>query len=337
MIKIQDQTNLLPELFLIDNYVKTHYDPDVEICRTFDNIEASDVFTLFVNREPDIHTAHIDFRYLTELRPNYVFLTAAWSDTHSWNLQNVNFCSNIMLTARVNQHVDPVSIDKKNYNGLCLFGGNSPIRNIMFDYIKKLNLLDSCLVNLQPRPGQNGHYISYQSPAVKNYDNPEFADIAYSNGTFFSMKPVDEHVWLSQLIARNLYNQCYIDVVTETAGLYPNLFYISEKLSKTLISGMPFLVFGCCGFLKYFQELGFCTYSQWINENYDTIDNNEERALAIIDVLNDFSSWTDCKKIQFLQESRTVGEHNRQLVLNYKHWLKPIVKVINTRFNLRLD
>lgn len=75
VIKIQDHSNVLPELFLADNYVKTYRDPDVEICRTFGNIDYSDMFILFVNREPDIHTAHIDFQYLTELRPNYNFYT----------------------------------------------------------------------------------------------------------------------------------------------------------------------------------------------------------------------------------------------------------------------
>lgn len=187
---------------------------------------------------------------------------------------------------------------------------------------------------LNAAPDQTEHCISYQSDAIKTYDNPDFAKIAYKDGTFFSMRPFEDNVWVSQIIPRDLYNQCYIDVVTETAGLYPDLFYISEKLSKTLISSMPFLVFGCCGFLKYLRELGFITYSQWLNESYDDIDDNEERALAIIDALVTFSSLPEYDKLQFLHESRWVAEHNRQLALDYKHWLKPVVNAINAQFNL---
>lgn len=332
MISIKDRSDLLPELLTVDNYTIVHHDPDVEICATFGDIDASDVFTLFVNREPDIHTAHVDFRYLTELRPNYLFLTAAWSDSQQWKLQNINFCSNVLITARANQQVDAVSVDKKTYNGLCLFGGSSSIRNSMFARMQQSSLLDSCLVNIQPRPGHDEEYISFQSPDIKKYDNSEFADVAYTKGTFFSMIPMGDNIWLSQIIAQQLYNQCYIDIVTETAGLYPDLFYISEKLSKTLVVGMPFLVFGCRHFLQHLKKLGFRTYSQWLDESYDDIEDSTVRALAIVDALKQFSSLPENKKIQFLHESQDISEHNRRLALDYSHWIKPVVQAIDSRF-----
>jgi len=331
MVKIKDLTNVIPELFTFDQFIRDDLNPDVEICRTFGEINASEIFTLFVNQEPDIHTAHVDFDYLIKRRPNYMFLTAAWSNTHHWKVDQINFCSNILITARANADIAPVSIRKKSYNGLCLLGGSGGSRNETFRQIERLGLLDSCLVNIQQRPDQNSNYISYQSAAIKELDRPEFSGAYRNNGTFMSMVPVQNGIWLSQLISRNLYNHCYLDLVSETAVNYPDLFYISEKLSKTLIMGMPFLVSGCCGFLTHLRQLGFYTYGQWLDESYDRFANDEWRSKAIVDVLKDFSDWPEEKKIQFLHDSRPVAEHNRRLAMNSKYWLRPVVDLINTR------
>ena len=329
MIAVKDLTGLLPELFLFDDFVQDNERPDVEISNTFGDVDHGEVFTLFVDREPDIHTAHDDFKWLVDRRPNHVFLTASWSNSLPWPVKNVNFCSNILITARANQTIDPVDVTKKQYNGLCLFGGSSNVRNAMFRAMQEAKLLESCLVNIQRRYDQENNWISYQSPDIAKYDNPFFSKTAYGeNNIFFTMHAVGDNIWLSQLLSRDLYNQCYIDVVTETGGLYPDLFYISEKLSKTLIAGMPFLVFGCCGFLNYFKDLGFQTYSRWLNEEYDNIEDNVSRALAIIESLKDFCSWPDNKKIDFFLESREVAMHNRQLALDYRYWLTPVVDLM---------
>ena len=328
MIRVKDSTNILPELFSQPGFVKVDQRLDAELYRTYDeaSIEASDVFTVFVNREPDIHTAHIDFQELMYKRPHHVFLTAAWSNTQNWQVNNINFCSNMVATARSNPNVPMVSLSQKKYNALCLFGGSLFGKNDLFYRMQDLCLLDSCLVNIQRRYDQVENYVVYRSPDLDHLDNPHFVKNAFDrNQIFNSMKPVDHNTWLSQLVVFDLYEQCYIDVVTETAALHPDLFYISEKLSKSLLVGMPFLVFGCKNFLQYLTELGFKTYSNWLDESYDSISDNVKRAQAVAESLYQFSKKSERSKLRFLHECRSTTEHNRQLIKNFAHWLKPVV------------
>lgn len=325
-VRVQDFENHVPELFDDSEFVSVIDDPDVIFSSTFGDIGPSDVFTVYVNREPDILTAHVDFFYLTQLRPNHVFLTSAWSNQLKWQVPHINFCSNLMSTVRHNQGIKSVTIDRKKYDALCLFGGNTHFRNSMFLKLKEKNILENCLINLQDR-GRNQNAdnkkITYQSTDIEKYDIPEFKKNAYqSDGSFFSMISLEHNFWLSEKIPYDLYNMAYLNVVTESAEYVPELFYMSEKISKTLFLGMPFLVFGCCGYLKYLQDIGFKTYGDYIDEGYDDIVDQTARSNAIVDIIEDFVSWPEDKKINFLHNTQAISNHNRTLSTNHQHWLK---------------
>jgi hypothetical protein len=303
----------------------------VIISSTFGDINCSDTFTLFVDREPDIHTAHVDFSYLRDLRPNHVFLTAAWSNSQQWKVPNVNFCSNLLSTVRHNRQLNSVTVDRKKYDALCLFGGNTVCRNNMFFKIQEKNILYNCLINIHHRKNQTAdcEFVSYRSQDVENYDIVEFKKTAYDiDGNIFTMKPLAHNFWASQKIPYNLYNLAYLNVVTESAEGHPDLFYMSEKISKSLFLGMPFLILGCRHYLQYLKELGFRTYGNLIDESYDDIDQYLDRSNAIVDILNEFTRWSDTKKHSFLEKAQFISIHNRTIATNNQHWLNPVISVI---------
>jgi len=336
-IKVQDFEHHVPELFKNSEFVSVTDNPDIIFSSTFSDIKYSETFTVYVNREPDILTAHVNYSYLRELRPNHMFLTAAWSDHLKWQVPNINFCSNLLSTVRHNAGIESVTIDKKKYDALCLFGGNTHCRNNMFLKIKEKNILKNCLINLQHR-GRNqnpdNEKITYQSDDIEKYDIPEFKKNAYnSDNNFFSMFPLEHNFWLSEKIPYQLYNLAYLNIVTESAEYVPELFYMSEKISKTLVLGMPFLVFGCCGYLRYLRDLGFKTYGDYIDESYDCIVDQTTRCNAIVDILNDFVTWSDDKKINFLHNTQAISMHNRNLSKNYCHWINPMQQSVKNWLN----
>jgi hypothetical protein len=329
LVKVQDLEHHVPEIVSVAGFESATDNSDVIFSSTFGNIADSDTFTLFVNREPDIHTAHVDFSYLMKLRPNHVFLTAAWSNSQQWKVPNVNFCSNLVSTVRHNKQLGPVTVDNKKYDALCLFGGNTFFRNNMFLRIQEYGILDNCLVNIHHREEPVKQVkLCYRSNDVEKHDIPEFKSVAYStqNGGIFTMAPLSHNFWLSQKIPYDLYNLAYLNIVTETET--HDLFYMSEKISKSLFLGMPFLVLGCQGYLRYLKELGFKTYSDLIDESYDDINQSLERSNAIVDILDEFTRWPESKKKSFLQKAYPISMHNRKLATDYQHWLQPVISVI---------
>jgi hypothetical protein len=142
------------------------------------------------------------------------------------------------------------------------------------------------------------------------------------------MTALAHYFWLSQTIPYYLFNLAYLNIVTESGDCVPELFYMSEKISKSLFLGMPFLVLGCCDYLKYLRELGFKTYGEFIDESYDDIHDWLERSNAIVDIVHDFCNWPEHKKIMFLEKTQKISIHNRELSKNYQHWLRPVMDAI---------
>jgi hypothetical protein len=67
------------------------------------------------------------------------------------------------------------------------------------------------------------------------------------------------------------YNQFQIELVAETTTRGIS-FFPTEKTVRAIVGGRPFITFGPVDFLKNLQELGFCTFSELWNEDYDLLE-----------------------------------------------------------------
>lgn len=76
----------------------------------------------------------------------------------------------------------------------------------------------------------------------------------------------------------------FLQIVTETVYHYPNTF-ISEKTIKPILSKRPFVILGPKGSLNNLRSIGFKTFSSFWDESYDTVDNPEQRLLAVVDIV----------------------------------------------------
>lgn len=93
-------------------------------------------------------------------------------------------------------------------------------------------------------------------------------------------------------VEHELYQQAFLQVVTETAYNYPNVF-ISEKIFKPIVNKRPFVVVGTTGSLNHLHDLGFKTFGDYWSEDYDLISDPEERLSAIIEIID----WVCSKSI----------------------------------------
>jgi hypothetical protein len=61
----------------------------------------------------------------------------------------------------------------------------------------------------------------------------------------------------------------------------------TEKIAKPLAMGHPFIVAANAGFYRDLHDLGFRTFADVIDEDFDNIDNAQQRMDRIIDIVDD--------------------------------------------------
>jgi len=93
-----------------------------------------------------------------------------------------------------------------------------------------------------------------------------------------------EDQWNQHSTDSALFQQVFLHVVTETVYNYPSTF-VSEKTFKPIVNKRPFVLAGPVGSLKNLHNIGFKTFSNFWDENYDTIQDNEKRLCAIVDII----------------------------------------------------
>lgn len=321
-IIVSDRYNLVPGLFEHDGFVKAdHGQVEVLLTSCEESFQFSERLTVFVDSEPDIHDAHEHFVRQQSSRPNAIWAVSATSPSIQYQFDTVvEYHSNLVFTTINNQDCCAIETTQKPWLANVLLGGYMPNRQILFEHLNNRNLSAQCLINFQPRPGQQHFFTGYRTPELDQLDSNEWQGIAKLSSGFESMIPLgspEQPGWLSQKISWAVYNSSWLSVVAETENLAcSDTFLPSEKIAKPLLLGQPFLVQGCCGFLAQLKKIGFQTFDPWINEHYDSIENSNQRIAAMIDSLVQFARLSDMDKTQALTEMKPILDHNRNLMLN---------------------
>ena len=87
--------------------------------------------------------------------------------------------------------------------------------------------------------------------------------------------------------------------------------FLSEKVFKPIASHHPFIIVGNKHSLKEMKKLGYKTFSKWIDESYDELENLE-RMDAIIKVLKDIDKIDN--KLEWFKSMEEVLKYNYQIL-----------------------
>lgn len=88
---------------------------------------------------------------------------------------------------------------------------------------------------------------------------------------------------------------------------------LGEKTWKAIMTHKPFLVYSDTNYLKNLKLLGFKTFSQYINEEYDNEKDPKRRAEMILDEIERINNLPIEKFNKLLANCKTITEHNFQL------------------------
>jgi hypothetical protein len=113
--------------------------------------------------------------------------------------------------------------------------------------------------------------------------NNQLQDIVNLFPTDSSFKNFVDHYTFTQN-DHALFQQGFLQIVTETVYDYPAIFY-SEKTFKPIVNKRPFVMLGTPGSIKKLQDMGFKTFSNWWNEDYDNIQDPEKRLLSVFEII----------------------------------------------------
>ncbi len=120
--------------------------------------------------------------------------------------------------------------------------------------------------------------------------------------------------WQTENPINYLYKDIFIDLVSEPVckGIS---FYPTEKITRPLLFKKPFIVMASKNYLIYLRQLGFKTFHDFWDEDYDGYDGKEryQRILQLIDTL----SKTDIVSISNDKKFNDILIHNRYILLNH--------------------
>jgi len=140
-----------------------------------------------------------------------------------------------------------------------------------------------------------------------NMHRPTYADYLLFNDSLFS------------LIAETLYCNSHKYSPHECGHIhcYNSNFY-TEKTYRAIQFKHPFLLLTTPYSLQGLRQLGYKTFHPYIDESYDTMLDEEERLLAVMDEVERLANMSEDEELEWLKNIRDICQHNYE-VLASKH------------------
>jgi hypothetical protein len=152
--------------------------------------------------------------------------------------------------------------------------------------------------------------FSWDSSAVNHLEllnNPEFyASYDYSPGNHNTGNLLNYD-----------YTQFLIDIVSEPC-CKGNAFYPTEKIVRAMLCKHPFIAMTNKNYLIYLRQLGFKTFYEFWDEDYDGIDG-KDRYLHILRLVDTLAAMDEQSFRQMYLDMTEILNHNYQLALSRQY------------------
>lgn len=211
---------------------------------------------------------------------------------------------------------DTVKIDKcVRDSSAKLFGGffgRFTIHRFLMAYFLETQMKEHSVVAFHPPRD----WVDYEIESVRKYYSNEL-EWYYNrqqngnkvNGEFNGR--IDD--FRSLYDYHNIYDTHHIEIVIETN--VHDCGWWTEKTAKCLYTGKPFLLLGTQGQLAKLQELGFKTFSPWIDESYDLESHVERRFDMIQHEIKRITALDISNQLVLIEKINEIADYNKN---NYK-------------------
>lgn len=133
---------------------------------------------------------------------------------------------------------------------------------------------------------------------------------------------------------RYIYENCYFTITTESSecfGLadyhedsaindymreFHREMFITEKTTRPMLNLHPQILYCSTGTLDYLKSLGYKTFSNYWNEDYDNEVNPDKKLSLMIDTIKDVSSKSIEELHEMYWDMMPILKHNQELLLS---------------------
>ena len=226
---------------------------------------------------------------------------------------------------RFAQHVQ----QKKNVAKIFLiynraWAGTREYRLKFADLLIKLGIEKDCQTTISSIEPQLGiHYSQHQ------FTNPTWRPNHILENYF---PPNTSHSHYSADFNLDDYESTDIEVILETL-FDDDRLHLTEKSLRPIACGQPFILAGTYGSLEYLRSYGFKTFNDIWNEQYDNIEDPQERLVAIADLMKTISNWSLKEKSSNLAKAQAITDYNKKHFFSEKFFNQVITELKN---NLQL-
>jgi hypothetical protein len=224
--------------------------------------------------------------------------------------------------------IDEIFQDRpKPYNFLFLNGRARPHRKYLLEKFRIAGLLHRCLWTMLDGRGSGTRIfqLPYQGRELMTESYPPRHLPDHYEVSRYRGKRINDlesqgyikyelfgHEWGDIYLEAAPYIDTYFSVVTETVIDYPYSFR-TEKIAKPLAQGHPWIAATNSGFYRDIRDLGFRTFSHLIDENFDAIENHQDRMNRIVTIVQDLCSQD---LVSFIGAAESVCKYNQQHLID---------------------
>ena len=189
-------------------------------------------------------------------------------------------------------------------------------RLVFYTAISKKKLLDKFYISMSAiQPERSTSFIDNMKYTTTKYPSFEFIenDVIEASShlplildnTNFNNYPMENTVDAVDFY----YENSLINIISETF-FFDKPIHITEKTFKPIAFKQPFIMIGSYGSLRHVKDLGFKTFSEFWNEDYDLIQDNENRMLTVLKIIDEIANWSEEQKISFTNKVKDIIEYN---------------------------
>jgi hypothetical protein len=202
------------------------------------------------------------------------------------------------------------------------WAGTREYRIKFVELLQKNNLVNDCKTSFNRIDPDTDTY--YTDHVFKNKDlKPEIIQDACTN--------TDAPSWSSADFCIEDYANTKLEIVLET--LFDDTrIQLTEKILRPIACGHPFILASTPGSLQYLREYGFKTFSDVIDESYDSEQDPVARLNLIISAMKKIISWTPEQQKINQEKIKEITEYNKKhffsdnffqsIIFELKHNLK---------------
>jgi hypothetical protein len=158
----------------------------------------------------------------------------------------------------------------------------------------------------------------------------EFA--AIQNQLPISQSDVDAYIPIATKTTDGFVQQsktAYIDFLIDMVGetyTSGNCFYVTEKTVRPMLLKKPFIIVGNKNYLEYLRQLGFRTFGDFWDEDYDGFEGRD-RLLKILNLIDELAAKPIDSLEKMYWDMHYTLEHNYNLLINqsYNRHIKEII------------